>query len=79
MTSLSGQCIEAIKVANVPAGMRGMIEHNDNAGRIYVLWENGTQSVIQERGETYRLIEFKNLPKRIFWNLKKLFVILFTI
>lgn len=77
MESLIGKVVEAINVANVPAGMRGIIEYNDLIGRLYVLWDNGTQGVIQERGETYRFIEIKNKPKKLFWKLKRLIVFLF--
>jgi hypothetical protein len=35
MKTLSGQYVEAINVANTPAGMRGFIEYCDLAGRMY--------------------------------------------
>lgn len=77
MESLIGKVVEAINVANVPAGMRGVVEYNDLVGKLYVLWDNGSQSVIQERGETYRIIEVRNKPKKLFWKLKRLIVFLF--
>jgi hypothetical protein len=73
---LSGRYVEAIKVANVPEGMRGKIEYTDLAGKLYVKWNNGTESVIQERGETYRIIEVRSEPKKIFWNLKRIILFL---
>lgn len=76
MKRTSGQIVQAIKVANVPAGMRGIVEYTDLAGRLYVLWDNGSQSVIQERGETYTFVEIKNIPKRFFWKLKRFILFL---
>ena len=76
MKRISGQRVEAISVANIPEGMRGLIEYTDLAGRLYVLWDNGVQSVIQERGESYRIIEFKSKPKKIIWNLKRIILFL---
>jgi len=73
---ISGQRVEAISVANIPEGMRGLIEYVDLAGRLYVLWDNGVQGVIQERGESYRIIEFKSKPKKIIWNLKRIILFL---
>jgi hypothetical protein len=73
---LSGRYVEAIKVANVPEGMCGKIEYTDLAGKLYVKWNNGTESVIQERGETYRIIEVRSEPKKIFWNLKRIILFL---
>ncbi len=73
---LSGRYVEAIKVANVPEGTRGKIEYTDLAGKLYVKWNNGTESVIQERGETYRIIEVRSEPKKIFWNLKRIILFL---
>jgi hypothetical protein len=78
MKRTSGRIVEAIKVANVPAGMRGIVEYTDLAGRLYVLWDNGTQGVIQERGETYRIIEVESVPKNFFWKLKRFIVFLFS-
>lgn len=76
MKKISGQRVEAISVANIPEGMRGLIEYVDLAGRLYVLWDNGVQGVIQERGESYRIIEFKSKPKKIIWNLKRIILFL---
>jgi hypothetical protein len=76
MKRISGQRVEAISVANIPEGMRGLIEYVDLAGRLYVLWDNGVQGVIQERGESYRIIEFKSKPKKIIWNLKRIILFL---
>jgi hypothetical protein len=76
MKRTSGLRVEAIKVANVPAGSRGFVEYTDLAGKLYILWDNGTEGVIQERGETYKIIEVKDRPKKIFWKLKKFFVVL---
>lgn len=76
MKRTSGQIVEAIKVANVPAGMRGIVEYTDLAGKLYVLWDNGSQSVIQERGETYRIIEIKSPPKKLFWKIKRFILFL---
>ncbi len=73
---LSGRYVEAIKVANVPEGTRGKIEYTDLAGKLYVKWNNGTEGVIQERGETYRIIEVRSKPKKIFWNLKRIILFL---
>jgi hypothetical protein len=73
---LSGRYVEAIKVANVPEGTRGKIEYTDLAGKLYVKWNNGTEGVIQERGETYRIIEVRSEPKKIFWNLKRIILFL---
>lgn len=73
---LSGKYVEAIKVANVPEGTRGKIEYTDLAGKLYVKWNNGTEGVIQERGETYRVIEVRSEPKKIFWNLKRIILFL---
>jgi hypothetical protein len=73
---LSGRYVEAIKVANVPEGMCGKIEYTDLAGKLYVKWNNGTEGVIQERGETYRVIEVRSEPKKIFWNLKRIILFL---
>ncbi len=73
---LSGRYVEAIKVANVPEGMCGKIEYTDLAGKLYVKWNNGTEGVIQERGETYRIIEVRSEPKKIFWNLKRIILFL---
>ncbi len=73
---LSGKYVEAIKVANVPEGTRGKIEYTDLAGKLYVKWNNGTEGVIQERGETYRIIEVRSEPKKIFWNLKRIILFL---
>lgn len=69
MKSLIGQRVQAINVANIPAGLRGYIQHCDLAGRLYVLWDNGVQGVIQERGESYTIIEFKNKPRKFIWKL----------
>ncbi len=76
MKRISGQRVEAISVANIPEGMCGLIEYVDLAGRLYVLWDNGVQGVIQERGESYRIIEFKSKPKKIIWNLKRIILFL---
>jgi len=76
MKRISGQRVEAISVANIPEGMRGLIEYVDLAGRLYVLWDNGVQGVLQERGESYRIIEFKSKPKKIIWNLKRIILFL---
>ena len=75
MKRISGQRVEAISVANIPEGMRGLIEYVDLAGRLYVLWDY-VQGVIQERGESYRIIEFKSKPKKIIWNLKRIILFL---
>ena len=76
MKRLSGQRVEAISVANIPAGSRGFIQYTDLAGKLYVLWDNGTEGVIQERGETYRIIEVKNNPKKFFGKLKRIILFL---
>jgi hypothetical protein len=75
--SLSGQYVEAIEVVNIPAGTQGLIEYTDLAGKLYVKWNNGVESVIQERGETYRLIQVRSKPKKLFWNLKRIILFLF--
>lgn len=75
--SLSGQYVEAIGVANIPAGTQGFIEYMDLAGKLYVKWNNGVESVIQERGETYRIIQVRSKPKKLFWNLKRIILFLF--
>ncbi len=77
MKRISGQFIEAISVANIPAGTQGIIEYCDLVGRLYVKWENGTEGVIRERGEVYKFIPPKPQPKKIIWNLKR--IILFLI
>ena len=41
------QYVEAIEVANIPAGTRGIIEYTDLAGKLYVKWNNGVEGVIQ--------------------------------
>lgn len=76
MKRLSGQFVEAISVANIPAGKKGIIEYTDLAGRLYVKWEDGTEGVIRERGDVYRIIEKKNEPKKLFWNLKRIILFL---
>ena len=75
--NLSGQYVEAIEVANIPAGTQGnFIEYTDLAGKLYVKWNNGVESVIQERGETYRIIQVRSKPKKLFWNLKRIILFL---
>lgn len=74
---LSNRYVEAINVANIPAGTHGIIEYVDLTGKLYVKWNNGVESVIQERGETYRIIEVRSKPKKLFWKLKRLIVFLF--
>ena len=68
--------IEAIKINGVPAGEKGRVVFVDNDGKLFVEWENGKVSVVQERGETYRLLEEKNNnnTRNLFWNIKKFFV-----
>jgi hypothetical protein len=76
MKTLSGQYVEAINVANTPAGMRGFIEYCDLAGRMYVKWNNATEGVIRERGDVYKFITIKNKPKKLFWNLRRIILFL---
>lgn len=76
MKTLTGQYVEAIEVANIPAGTQGLIEYTDLAGKLYVKWNNGVESVIQERGETYRFIQVRSKPKKLFWNLKRIILFL---
>ncbi len=73
---LSGKYVEAIEVANIPAGTHGVIEYMDLAGKLYVKWNNGVESVIQERGEKYRIIEVRSEPKKLFWKLKRIILFL---
>lgn len=68
--------IEAVEISNVPPGMRGEVHFLDSDGRFYVKWYDGSASVVQERGEKYKIIDFIVRPKKNFWNIKNLFVVL---
>jgi hypothetical protein len=67
--------IQTIKVDKQREGRIGMLIYTDNDGKLYVEWEDGSIGVIRERGDTYRIIE-KNIPQKISWNIKNLFVVL---
>lgn len=76
MERLSGQYVKAINVANVPAGMIGVIEYCDLAGRLYVQWNNGRDGVIRERGDRYSFVNSPSSTKKLFWKLKRIVLFL---
>ena len=67
--------IESIQIQDIPAGSRGFILHTDSIGKHYVKWDSGCLGVVQERGESYKLIEKKvAITKNLFWKLKRFFL-----
>lgn len=70
-----GQWVKAIKVNGVPDNSMGQILFIDHEGRFYVNWENGSTSVIRERGDTYQFI-YDYIPQKNIWKIKRLFLIL---
>jgi hypothetical protein len=75
MEKYRNQWVRAIKVDGVPDNMMGKILFLDNMGRFYVKWEDGTRSVIRERGDTYQFV-YDYIPQKNIWKIKRLFLIL---
>lgn len=75
MENYKDQWVKAIKVKGVPDNTMGQIRYSDLVGRFYVRWENGTESVIRERGDTYQFV-YNYIPQKNIWNIKSLFLVL---
>lgn len=75
LISMNNLFVKAINVSNVPADTIGEVHFMDLAGKYYVKWDNGYSSVIQERGETFSIVEKKvSKPKNLFWYIKNYFI-----
>lgn len=71
----NGEIVEAIQVDGIASGTKGVVQKMDLLGRFHIKWDNGTESVIRERGETYRFLG-KKVTKNFIWKIKNYFLVL---
>lgn len=56
-----GQWIKTINVLNQPKNRIGIIDHSDEIGKLYIIWDDGTDGIIREKDDRYQFTTKRTL------------------